>query len=94
MKEYQCFEKCYDQAMYRPGDILKFKDDVPEFVEAHFILVSDNGNATKPVDPEGAVKALAKKHKISEKMQAEIYTDAEASEPHEKLQALSNFIKE
>ena len=81
MREYQCHEKCYDSSLWRPGDTRRIEESafktkegdeplpIVEFLDNHFSLISDDSKPAKPDDPEAAVKAFAKKNKVSKKEQ-------------------------
>lgn len=59
----------------------------------HAELILDDSKEVKG-DPEAAVKAFVKKHAISEERQKDIFAEAKAIEPHEKLAALAAVIQE
>ena len=64
------------------------------FIEKHFTLISNDKEPAKPADPEAAVKAFVKKHNISDERQEDIFKQAKAVEPHEKMAALAAVIRE
>jgi len=107
MREYKCIKKCFNnKSLFHVGDIAvveesmfdkdkvsgDYANPMASFYESHFALLSNDAKPTKPADPEAAVKALLKRHKIDKATAEDIFKEENAFEPNEKLQALSGYI--
>jgi hypothetical protein len=70
-----------------------YKNPMADIYDKHWVLLSDDGKIKKPSDPEAGVKAFLTKNEIDDKLAKKIYAEARATEPHEKLKALSGYLK-
>lgn len=94
---YICHTECYakDNVHYRVGDVFKGEGDPGK----HFSLAGEEeakAPEPKPGTTDGineAVEELRKANKISVARADAIYKDAKAKEPHERLKALTDFVK-